>query len=352
MKSHLYILLILILPFGDLFAQTEPLSEIDFSAGDHKLICIQRGEIIGENLLNEWVSKDITLLNELKDRLVFRSDQEEDFNSENSTTYQLILLQNDSVVSHFFAYPNTNQVLFNNRYFFSFDFNWFFNANYELEPITLRVENFQSAEFARQKHEFLSKCDSVVFIYPPDWIDYNGFFYFLFYPPEGDSNSLNSYSDTIREYIIDRCKTERFDLTFSRNDGKVCGVNVKANKELFNKLKQDKITWGAKFFEDSIYNCSFDFIYRTQNVGLTFPDTKTLGESLLETVKYEIDAHYPNSTYELYYSGFGGGATEENPLYYRYTINCDEGLFKSFELFESFCSWNEYELELKYYCFK
>jgi hypothetical protein len=353
MKKLPIILSIFFSPFcGMLAQQIEPFKGIDFSTGDHKLMCIQRGEIIGSKLLNEWVSSDTNLLNDLKNQLFFYSDQEEAYNSENSTNYQLTLFENDSIVYHFSAYPNSNQIAINNGDFFSFNYDWFFNTNYDLEPITPKRETFQSAESARQRYKFLSESDSVIFIYPPDWIDYNGFFQFPFYIPEDKSHSMDYYSETIRKYIIDKYKIEHFDVTIGSNNGGVYGVEIKASKELFDYLKKDKICWHVRFFEDSLYNCSFDFIYRTQNVGLTFPEIKALGESIFDEVKNEISLHYPSSTYELIYSGFGGGATDENPLYYRYTINCDEALFNSFDLFESFCFWNEYELELKYYYLK
>jgi hypothetical protein len=342
------VILIALLHISEVKAQFSAIEKLKFSSGDYRLICRQLDKEKGTLLMGQWVSTDTVLFTKLQNQIASINWIEEEFESQNSTTFELMLFMKDSLICRFWAYPNSNQIQ-NKSKFYHFNYDWFFDSNFELTPIYFKTDTFTSADSARQKLQLLSNNDSIVFFYPPDWKEYDGFFRFPYHLPLGNHYPVQSYSDSIKNFIINKFGTENFNVTIASNDGKVCGVKIESDKDLFNSLKQDKITWGARHYEDSLFNCSFDLIYRTSVFGLHNPEIRDLAESSLEEAKGKIDSQYPNTPYEIIYSGFGGGGKAEDPLYFRFTVNCDRSLFKAFDLYESFCFWNRYKLELKYY---
>lgn len=315
------------------------------------MICWQRGETVGSEVLGEWVSTDTILLQVLQNEVALDMAQEEKFSSENSTTYQMVLFEKDSAIAHFYAYPGSNQILLNNR-FYSFDFDLFFEHGYNFTPIHRIEESFLSIESARHKLDLLSKSDSVVFIYPPDWKEQEGSFHFRYYFPQGNDRLWSSYQDTIQKYISSKYGTDDFSVRIGSSNGALGGVEIKSSKSLFDSLKKDRLSWGIRTYKDSVFDISFEFIYRTHKSGLDFYETQELGESICRDLKIEFDSLYVNTKYALEYTGFGGGATEETPLYYIFTIKCDESFWESFDQYENLCSWKNFPLDLFYYAKK
>lgn len=348
LNKKTFAIFLILLSASQLPAQIQPFRGLDFSKENYHLMCVHRGSAISNNPLGEWISKDTNLLKEFQKQLVFNHDQEEEMDLGYRATYQVILYENDSAIKHFYVFPGVHQIKINDRYY-PFNYSYSLRTNYLLTKISRKVESFKSLESARKNLDFISKNDSTVYIYRPDWEKYEGHFYLRNYILEGPRHSTRAYPDSVKKYILNKYGKYNFDVKTSSTSSSMVFMKVNANKELYDLLKHDRLLWGSRYYRDSSFTNSFEFVYRTELFGFHFPKIKEVGDSILSQLKTEFDSVYSEYPHQLDYSGFGGGTSLDSPFRFIYTLKSNDNLFDSFSLYEGLCIWREFNLQLMYY---
>lgn len=348
LNKKILTVLFITLSVSGLLAQIEPFKGLDFSKDSYHLMCIQRGSALSLNPLGEWVSRDTSLLKELQKQLVFNYDQEEEMDLGHRATYQIVLYKNDSAIKHFYVFPGVNQIKIKDRYY-PFTYTNSLRTNYALTAISKKIDSFQSLQSARKNLDFLSRNDSNVYIFRPDWEKYEGYFYLRKYILEGPRHSTRSYPDSIINYISKKYGKDNFEVQTSSTSSSMVFMKVKANKALYDVLQRDRLLWGSRYYADSSFNNSFEFVYRTELFGFHFPKIKEVGDSILKELQIEFDSVYSEFPHKLEYSGFGGGVSLEFPFHFIFTLKSNDNLFESFSLYEGLCIWNDFNLQLMYY---
>ncbi|MCG8575488.1 MAG: hypothetical protein MI810_11435 [Flavobacteriales bacterium] len=326
-------------PFS--FGQNNLFQGYTFDEDDYILICYDRS---GEGKYSEWYIDDSEILKELQKKgELYQTERI----PKKENGYLLFLTKGDSVMVLMTFFPES-KMLRKGSGFYEYDFGLFESNQLKTKPLNSIQYRFENLEKARRFYDELENNDSIIFCNQPEWLKYDGMFFYDYYFMEKNDAYLPTYIDSMTTYLNNKYPEESFEIsTVSRSSVKA-KVQIKTTERLHEKLINEPFSWSHHLLADTAeFDSFFEFIYPTNVYGLNLEGINELAEKKRLELKEEIRMQFFDAPFRLTFVAFGGGGHKESPLQLVYRVEAEKDFVYQFDLYErGNMQWKPFDLKL------
>lgn len=298
-----------------------------------------------DTALFNWILKDKELIKRLDSILIHRATVRSSLPTKKLNYYCNIgLYERDSMITDIGTlYPEIQYFFSNNtKTFYEFDIKELNKLMMLVKPVNFIRFRTDDIYEARKMYNNIRSNDSVLLVQLqygiPPWLEHECWGTFCL------PNSSGVSIDSVQTYLKSKYNNGLFDLVIRGEDEQRVCFEIRTDKVMISKLRQDPFTWYVEKDSLSKYKTSFIIQYPVENKDM--PIEKFISSNRRDAYK-KIKQFYKKEKFDLTCVG-----RNSNALIFKLQSN-NESFQYEFDLYEKgYFSYANYFVELNYWILK